>query len=62
MLRSLVTRILSYSFIALLRFLETSLKNVTLLLSIRGLYANIRNHFLFEIVSSKEKVKSHLII
>ena len=39
-----------------MRLLETSLKNVSLLLSIGSLYANIGNHFLFEIVSSKERV------
>ena len=36
--------------------METSFKNVSLLLSIGSLYANIGNHFLFEIVSSKERV------
>ena len=61
MLRSPVTRILSYLFTALLRVLETSLKNVSLLLSIRGLYANIIDHFLFEIVSSTEIVSEILV-
>ena len=45
MLRSPVTRILSYLFTALLRVLETSLKNFSLLPSIESLYANIMNHF-----------------
>ena len=60
MLRSPVTSILSNLFTALLRVLETSLKNVSLLLSTGGLYANI-NHFLFEIVSSKEIVSEILV-
>ena len=45
MLRSPVTRILSYLFTALLRVLETSLKNFSLLPSIESLYANMMNHF-----------------
>ena len=61
MLRSPVTRILSYLLTALLRVLETSLKDVSLLLSFGGLYANIINHFLLEIVSSIEIVSEILV-
>ena len=61
MLRLPVTRILSYLLTALLRVLETSLKDVSLLLSFGGLYANIINHFLLEIVSSIEIVSEILV-
>ena len=57
MLRSPVTRILSYLFTAFLRVLET-LKNVNLLLSSGGLYTNIINHFLFGIISSNESLRN----
>ena len=60
MLRSPVTRIL-YLFTDLLRVLETLLKNVSNKLSIGGLYANIINHLLFEIVSFKEIVSEILV-
>ena len=53
---------LSYLFTSLLRVLETSLKNTSLLLSIVGLYEIIINHFLFEIVSSKEIVSETLLL
>ena len=61
MLRSPLMRILAYLFTLLLRVLKTSLKNVGLLLTLGGLYANIMNHFLFEIVSSIERITKILV-
>ena len=61
MLKSPATNMFSYLFMALSRVLVISSKNISLFDSYGGLYTNIKNHFLLEIVNSRQIVSGSAV-